>query len=224
MTPSLDAALAECDELGVSLWVSDGKLSFRAGEFGIPDLLRETLRTHRNELVALLGNDQRPVPDWVPFIARNVDVRWFEFGLVKTVAVVLVNERPYYRLTPSIWVRLCSAVDNRAASILGDPVASDEVHDAAELLVSLGRWVGCYYRHDQIRRAWNNPHPLPPLPRCPGLRHDEPESVHSKHVSPRCPISPRSSGCGRSPSGPTADRPPTDAATIATGSDCVPWC
>lgn len=218
MNHQLDTVLAECDELGVALWSSGGKLAFRAGEFGFPDHLRDALRAHRDELCALLADCPRPDPEWVPFVARNLTVCWFEFGLVKTVPVLFIDQRPHYRLTPSTWVRFCLAIDNRAASILNDPVASDEVRTGAELLVSLGEWVRAYYRHDQIRRAWHNPHPLPALPRGPFAFLTDPQEPV------RCQSNPKSSGCAPKSSGPTNAPRPTAGATIATGSDCVPWC
>lgn len=231
MSPELETALAECDELGVVLWVSEGKLSFRAGECGFPDRLRDALRSHRDELIALLRDHPVAVPEWVPFVSRNLDHRWFEWVLVKTVPVLFVNQRPYYRLTPSVWVRFCRALDNRAASILSDPGASGDLTAAVDLLTSFREWLSQHYRPDQMRRAWSNPHPLPPLPRVPFVFGTPDEQDGNREinrscssVAPRCPTSPKSSRCDPRPSGPTIGPQHTDAATVATGSDCVPWC
>lgn len=221
MTPSLEAALAECDELNILLWMTDGKLSFRAGEFGFPDRLRDALRSHRDELSALLSDHPVAVPEWTPFLARNVDVRWFPSALVGTVSVILVSGKPYYRLTPSIWARFCRAVDQRAASIGSDPIARGEVEAAADVLTSLGRWVAAHYRLDQIRRAWNNPHPLPYPPRMPhalGGKPDNQERGQPAKVA-TCPTSPKSSRCGLSKPSRREGRRRTSGATIATGND-----
>jgi hypothetical protein len=213
MTPALDAALAECDELNIALWVQDGKLSFRSGEFGFPDRLRDTLRTHRDELFTLLSDDQRSHPEWVPFIARNLDVRWFEFPLVKDVVVLLVSQRPYYRLTAATWVRVALAVDQRAASVSSDPVAFGEMRQAAELLVSLGEWINLHYRPDQIRRAFANPLPLPRVPRGPIAFPDE--------VVAPCPPNPKPSACVPSRPRRKTARQRMRAAMTATGNDCA---
>jgi hypothetical protein len=210
MTPSLEAALAECDELNVSLWVQDGKLSFRAGEVGFPDSLRDQLRAHRDELAALLESDARPEPEWVPFLSRKLDLRWFEFPLVKTVSVLLVNGQPYYRVTAATWVKFCRAVDDKAATILSNPVALGEVQAAAALLVSLGKWVAIHYRPDQIRRAFAKPQPLPIVPRGP---------FDTTGTDLPCRPSPAPSRCAPSSTLPTVARRRTKGATTATGSD-----
>lgn len=214
MDSPLNAALAECDELNISLWVDNGKLSFRAGAFGFPDSLRDTLRTHRDELFAVLSDDPRPTPEWVPFIARNLDVRWFEFPLVKDVAVLLVNGRPYFRVTPSILVRFFTAVENRAASLQSDPVAFGAFQQVAAMLVDIGHWVDQHYRPDQISRAFANPLPLPTVPRGPlSFPHDD-------ITTASCQPSPKPSACAPKSQPRKKGRQRTRGATTATGSEC----
>ena len=169
MIAALEPALAACDDLGITIRMEAGKLIWRAGDAGFPDDVRAALRQHRAALAAVLTDHPRPDPDPVLFVARNLDVAAYPLDLTRTVPAVWSAGRPYYRLTPRVWVWLAQAVDHLAAGPQGAPPGFN-VAEAADLVANrLGRWVGAHYRPDQIRRAVRLARPLPELVPPPGV-------------------------------------------------------
>lgn len=166
MTPTLEAALAECDDLGITLSLNGNKVAFRGGD-GLPESLRIKLVSVRPELLECLQRSPLPDPDPVLFVSRGLDVYRVPFFLARVSAAVYVATRPYYRLTPRVWHWLCLAVDRRAEASVGNLAAIAECQAAASLLAELGLWIDAHYRPDQIRLAVRLPPQLPDVPPLP---------------------------------------------------------
>lgn len=101
-------------------------------------------------------------PDPVLFVARNLDVWPVPAYLAGDAIAFSSTHRPYYRLTPAVWVWLCHAVDNLAQRPGADRA---QVHAGADLVVSLGSYVAAHYAADAIRAAWQSPPRLPDAPK-----------------------------------------------------------
>lgn len=187
MSPALDAALAECDELNITLTVVGDKVTFRAGDHGLSDSLRSRLVAVRPELVEYVSAHGRPDPDPVTFVSRTLEVYRVPLFLVAAVSAVHIGTRPYYRLTPRVWHWLCLAVERRAEVSVGNPTATAECQAAAVLLADLGRWIDAHYRPDQIRRAVRLPPSLPhidPLPRWVSDPKEQRRAAQTQAVPP----------------------------------------
>lgn len=164
MIPSLENALAACDDIGVTLWLESGSVKWRCGDEGFPDDIRGVLRDHRGPLTTTLTSSPRnPDPDPVPFLSRRLSLVWYPFALTRTAGVVWGTSEPHYRVTPRVWAYFAAAVDRAAEANVGDPGLAQ----AATLLAQLGQWVSDHYRPDQIERAIRRQQPLPDAGRTP---------------------------------------------------------
>jgi hypothetical protein len=103
-------------------------------------------------------------PDPVLFVARNLDVWPVPANLAGDSLAFSTSARPYFRLTPAVWRWLWAAVDNLTDNPKADRA---QVQAAAELVVTLGRWVDAYYPAKAIAAAWVGPPALPDAPKPP---------------------------------------------------------
>lgn len=148
--------------------------------------------------------------DLIPFVSRSVEVFWVAADLVPTVPVIFVSSKPYYRLTPSIYVRFGRAIDQQAERRSGDGIALGGIYRAADVLTELGDWINRHHTPDELRAAYNRPDPLPPTPALPCTIEQEPVPCHA---------SPKPSACAPSRTARTNARRRTRAGTPERGSD-----
>lgn len=165
MTAVLESILSGCDDLGASLRLADdGKVSVRWGDDDSPDLL-DKLRAHRAAVVELLRNHPRTDPDPVWFVGKNLDVVAHGLAIVPTTVAVWHGDRPYYRLTPRVYVWLASALDTKWHSLTPYQRQEAAVLAACDQLTALCGYVAAYFRPDQIARAWRRRQDMPTVKR-----------------------------------------------------------
>ncbi len=160
----LEDILARCDDAGLSLRSADGR-HIRVYAEDLPDDLRDLIRSNRTAILMHLSNHPRPDPDPVWFVAKNLDVVAHGLAIVPTMVAVWHGDRPYYRLTPRVYVWLASALDTKWHSLTPYQLQEAAVLAACDQLTALCGYVAAYFRPDQIARAWRRRQDMPSVPK-----------------------------------------------------------
>lgn len=162
--PGLEAALAECDERHVSLYLTSvGGVRFHvmgtaSAENTHP--LIETLRKHKPAIAELL-RQRGPIhiPALVPFFAKDLHCLWLK-GKAAPPVLFEVGGRTYYRYTPRLYHWIHGAMERYMRT--AKPWDVDKVRKRRIAFICPG-WLEYFYRRDQIERAVKYRDVLPTL-------------------------------------------------------------